>query len=238
MKKMAICIFILVWPLMGKAQGLDAMAYFNLGIENRMTYKKINYFSRALDLNPSLAEAYEKRGMLYYFQEKYELMIHDFQRFIEFVPTKASALRMLGIGYLKTGLYAEAISCFTIAIELEPKFAGAYSNRAEAYRFVGKYDQSIRDSTTAIRIGGDPLTLSESYRNRYKIYWKLGQADKAYEELRNAWRLDPRVWQIWRKDLENFYCLENTRKFGLVYIIGIAAVLIFKLKLKPPGKDD
>ena len=105
MRKMTICIFILLWPIITKAHGMDAMAYFNLGIENRMTYKKINYFSRALELNPSLSEAYEKRGMLYYFQEKYELMIQDFQRFIEFVPTNASALRMLGIGYLKTGLY-------------------------------------------------------------------------------------------------------------------------------------
>jgi len=238
MRKMTICIFILLWPIITKAHGMDAMAYFNLGIENRMTYKKINYFSRALELNPSLSEAYEKRGMLYYFQEKYELMIQDFQRFIEFVPTNASALRMLGIGYLKTGLYREAVSSFTRAIKLEPEFAGAYSSRAEAYRFIGKFDQSIRDSTTAIRIGGNPLTLSEAYRNRYKIYWKLGQADKAYEDLKNAWRVDPTVWQIWRNDSGGFNNPGYARKMGLIYLIGIAAGLIFKLKLKPPGKDE
>ena len=238
MRKMAICIFILLWPIITKAHGLDAMEYFNLGIENRMTYKKINCFSRAIELNPSLAEAYEKRGMLYYFQEKYELMIQDFQRFIEFVPTNASALRMLGIGYLKTGLYREAVSSFTRAIELEPEFAGAYSSRAEAYWFVGNYDQAIRDSTTAVNIGGDPLTLSEAYRNRYKAYWKLGQTYKAYTDLGNAWRLDPRVWQIWRKNSGGFNNLRYARKMGLIYLIGIAAALIFKLKLKPPGKDE
>jgi len=238
MRKMAICIFMLAWPLMANAHGMDAMAYFNLGLKSTMTNKKINYFSRALELNPSLAEAYEKRGMLYYFQEKYELMIQDFQRFIEFVPTKASALRILGIGYLKTGLYAKAISCFTRAIELEPEFAGAYSSRADAYRFIGKYDQSIRDSTTAIRMGGDQLTMSEAYRNRYKAYWKLGQADKAYSDLGNAWRLDPRVWQIWRKNSGGFNNLGYVRKMGLIYLIGIAAGLVFKLKLKPPGKDE
>ena len=238
MRKMAICIFILAWPLMANAHGMDAMAYFNLGLKSTMTNKKINYFSQAIELNPSLAEAYEKRGMLYYFQEKYELMIQDFQRFIEFVPTKASALRILGIGYLKTGLYAKAISCFTRAIELEPEFVGAYSSRAEAYRFIGKYDQSIRDSTTAIRMGGDQLTMSEAYRNRYKAYWNLGQADKAYADLGNAWRLDPRVWQIWRKNSGGFNNLGYMRKMGLIYLIGIAAGLIFKLKLKPPEKDE
>ena len=121
---------------------------------------------------------------------------------------------------------------------MEPDFACAYSSRAEAYRFIDKYDQSIRDSTTAIRIGRDQLTVSEAYRTRYKIYWKLGQTDKAYADLTNAWRLDPKVWQIWRNDSGGLNYPGYTRKIGLMYLIGIAAGLIFKLKLKPPEKDE
>ena len=66
MRKMAICILILVWSLTAKAHGMDAMAYFNLGLKSTMTNKKINYFSLSIELNPYFAEAYEKRGMLYY----------------------------------------------------------------------------------------------------------------------------------------------------------------------------
>jgi len=238
MRKMLICIFILVCPLMAKSHGMDAMMYFNLGLKSTMTIKKINYFSRALELNPSLAEAYEKRGILYYFQEKYELMIEDFKSFMELDTPKAKDFRLIGIGYLKTGRYAESISWFTRAIEMDPDFAGAYSNRAEAYRFINEYDQSIHDATTAIRIGGDQLTVSEAYRTRYKIYWKLGLTDKAYADLRDAWRLDPRVWQIWRKDSGGLNYPGYTRKMGLMYLIGIAAGLIFKVKLKPPEKDE
>jgi tetratricopeptide (TPR) repeat protein len=238
MRKMAICIFILVWPLMAKAHAMNATAYFDLGLKSTMTSTKINYFSKALELNPLLAEAYEKRGMLYYFQEKYELMVEDFRRFIELVPFKANAFRMLGLGYLKSGLNKEAISSFTRAIELEPGFAAAYSSRAEAYRHIGSIDQAICDSSTAIRIGGDPLILTGAYRIRYKIYWELGQTDKAYADLRNAWRLDPTVWQIWRQEGGGFNCSGYMRKMGLIYFIGIAAGLIFKLKLKPPEKDE
>ena len=238
MRKMVICIFILVCPLMAKSHGMVAIAYFNLGLKSTMTGKKINYFSRALELNPYLAEAYEKRGILYYFQEKYELMIKDFKRFMELDTPKANDFRLIGIGYLKTGRYAEAISWFTRAIELEPEFAGAYSSRAESYRHIGRLDQAICDATTAIRIGGDPLILTEAYRSRYKIYWKLGQTDKAYADLRNAWKIDPRVWQIWRQDSGGFNYPGYTRKMGLIYLVGIAAGLIFKLKLKPPEKDE
>ncbi len=238
MRKITIYIFLFAWSLLPKAYSMDAMEYFNLGIENGMTCKKINYFSQALELNPSLAEAYEKRGMLYYFQEKYELMIQDFQRFIEFVPTKASAFRMLGIGYLKTGLYQQAVSNFTRAIKLEPEFTGAYSSRAEAYRIIGMYNQSIHDATTAIRIGGDEPTLSEAYRIRYKAYWKIGKGEKAYADLRESWRLNPRVWKIWRNDGSMVNYPEYTKKFGLFYLIGVAAALIFKPKFKPPEKDE
>ena len=238
MRKMAICVFILIFPLMANAHAMDAMAYFELGLKSTMTGKKINYFSKALELNPLLAEAYEERGMLYYFQEKYELMVEDFRCFIELVPFKANALRMLGLGYLKTGLYRDAISSFTRAIELDPEFAAAYSSRAEAYRHIDNLDQAICDSTTAIRIGGDSIMLSEAYRNRYKIYWKIGQTDKAYADLKNAWRIDPRVWQIWRQDSGGFNYPRYMRKMGLIYLIGIAAGLIFKLKLKPPEKDE
>lgn len=238
MRKMAICVFIILLSIMAKAHGMDAMGYFELGLKSTMTGRKINYFSKALELNPLLTEAYEKRGMLYYFQEKYDLMIKDFKRFMELDDPKAKDFRMLGIGYLRTGFYAEAISCFTSAIELAPDFADAYCSRSEVYRLVGKYDQAIHDSTTAIRIGADPLILSEAYRNRYKIYWKIGESDKAYEDLRNAWKIDPRVWQIWRQEGGGFNYPGYMRKMGLIYLIGIAAGLIFKLKLKPPEKDE
>ena len=223
---------------MTKAHCTDAMTYFNLGVSSTMTNKKIEYFSKAIELNPMLTEAYEKRGVLYFFQEEYELMIEDLKRLMELDGPKAKDLRMLGIGYLKIGFYEEAVSRFTQAIDLEPGFAGAYSSRAEAYRFLGEYDRSIRDSTMAIRIGGDQLTLSDAYRNRYKTYWKLGLSDRAYADLRSSWRLDPRVWKIWRDSGSTFNYPEYSRKMGLIYLIGIAAGLIFKFKIKPPGKDE
>ena len=238
MRKIMIFLLILIWPFMVKAHGMDAMEYFELGIKSTMTGKKINYFSKALELNPLLTQAYEKRGMLYFFQEKYELMIKDFKRFMELEAPNAKDLQMLGIGYLKIGCYAEAITCFTNAIELNPNFAGAYSNRAEAYRFEGKYDQALRDFTTAIHMSADPLILTEAYRNRYKIYWELGQTDKAYSDLKHAWRMDPRVWKIWKLESGDLNYPKYIRKMGLIYLIGIAAGLIFKLKLKPPEKDE
>jgi tetratricopeptide (TPR) repeat protein len=93
-------------------------------------------------------------------------MIRDFQNFIDLVPGPAKAFLMLGVSYLKTCNYPAATYNLTRALELEPGLAGAYSNRAEAYLLGGKYEQAIEDATSAIRIGGDSITLAEAYRIR------------------------------------------------------------------------
>ena len=89
------------------------MDYFNLGLDSTFTPTKIKYFSKALELDPSFAEAYEKRGMLYFFQEKFDKVIRDFQANIRLAPQRAEAHRMLGMGYLKSGYYEQAIDKFS-----------------------------------------------------------------------------------------------------------------------------
>ena len=238
MKRIAIIIFafVFIWPATAKVNGMDAAEYFNLGLKSTMTRTKIEYFTRALELNPTFTDAYEKRGMLYFFQKKYDQMIRDFQNFIDLAPGQAKAFLMLGVGYLKTGNCPAAIYNLTRALELEPGLAGAYSNRAEAYFLSGRYEQAIEDATSAIRIGGDAIILTEAYRIRYKTYWKLGNENEAYRNLGNAWRSDPRVWNVWKTKNGGLHYLEYSRRMGLMLLIAVAAALIFGAKLKPPEK--
>jgi tetratricopeptide (TPR) repeat protein len=130
--------------------GENAIDYFNLGLKSTITRTKIKYYSKALELDPNLVEAYEKRGHLYFFQEKFDNVIQDFQIYIRLAPKKAEAYRMLGMGHLKKGDYRSAITNFTHAIEIEPDLSSSYANRAEAYRLIGDYQKAIFDSDRAI----------------------------------------------------------------------------------------
>ena len=107
--------------------------YFDLGLKATVISKKIAFFTKALESDPKLAAAYEKRGMLYYYQRKYDKVIQDYQAYLDLAPEKAQAYRMLGLAYLKSGDYEPAIAHFTRAIELEPQHPGGYAYRAEAY---------------------------------------------------------------------------------------------------------
>lgn len=215
----------------------NAMDYFNYGLKSSITSKKIEYFTKALELDPKLAAAYEQRGMLYYYQEKYDREIQDFLSYIEIAPAKGEAYRMLGMGYLKSGLYRPAIDNFTSAIEIEPNYAHAHANRAEAYRLNGRYELAIIDATRAIELRGDPRTISDAYRTRAKVYKEIGRTELVDADMEAAWQVDPRVPRWWQEYLM-FASPEDLRRISPIIVIVIAFVLIFGIQLKPPEKDE
>lgn len=217
------------------AIGDSAAEYFNLGVKSTMAYKKIDYFSKALELNPRLASAYEQRGIHYYFQEKYEKVIEDFTRYIRLVPDKADAYQMLGIAYLKIKSYDNAIINFDNAIKIDPQMAAAYCYRAEALRLNGKIDEAIEDATKAIELGGDPRTLAEAYKTRGKAYQAMNEDDLADADLKKSIDLDPRF--VFYKYYSSYASLDAMRRAGLIGMIGIAFALVFGFKLKTPTKN-
>ncbi|MDH3358754.1 MAG: tetratricopeptide repeat protein [Desulfobacteraceae bacterium] len=237
MQRKVICYLIFLMLSALSVYGENATDYFNLGLKSTLTRTKIKYFSKALELAPNLTEAYEKRGMLYFFQGKYDNVIQDFQTYIELSPPKAEAYRMLGMGYLKSGDFPSAIYNFTRAIEIDSKQANAYSNRAEAHFLSGNYDQTILDSTKAIGLDGDPRDIADAYRTRAKAFRKTDRNELSAADIRSSWQIDPRYAYYYRA-LYGYANPQSMRKAGLIGVIGIAFLLLFKFKLKPPEKDD
>ena len=237
MQRKVIYYLIFLMLLALPVHGENATDYFNLGLKSTITRTKIKYYSKALALDPNLVEAYEKRGLLYFFQKKFDNAIQDFQTYIRLAPPKAEAYRMLDMGHLKSGDYQSAIYNFTRAIEIDSKQASAYSKRAEAHCLSGNYDLTILDSTKAIELGGDPRNIADAYRTRAKAFRKTGRNELSAADIRSSWQIDPRYAYYFRA-LYGYASPEGMRKAGLIGIIGIAFLLIFRMKLKPPEKDD
>jgi len=215
----------------------EAMDYFDQARKGSVTRKKIELFTKALELNPKLVAAYEQRGLLYYFQEKYDKVIQDYHTYLDLAPEKAEAYRMLGLGYLKNGDYELAIPHFTRAIEMEPQHPAGYAYRAEANLLRGNDEEAIRDSTAAVELRGDMRARSEAYKTRARTYRKMGLMDLAYADTRSAWESDPR-WSFWVRYWYKYASIEELSGAGLIGIIVLAFVLVFGLKLKRPWKDD
>ena len=235
MKKFMLLLVLLALLSADPAYSKDAIKYFKLGIQSSATRKKIEYYTKALELNPNLVAAYEKRGLLYYYQENYESAIQDYLTYIELAPATGEAYTMVGIGYLKKGLHEPALYYFNRAMELEPEHVKAYANRAETYRLMGREEEAMLDATRAIELRGDPRSKADAYKTRFKIYWKQGQDKLARADYRKSVELDPRI-TLWRYPNKKYPSPEEVSRFGLFGIIGIAFVLIFGTKLRPPDK--
>ncbi len=246
MKRTLLFVIFSILVALGPAWGQDATHFFNLGLETPMVNKKIHYFTKALELNPGLAMAYDKRGRLYYFKENYDKMMYDFYKFTELRPSDPEGYAMLGLAHLKMGNLHVAIAKFSRALELEPKFGSAYGYRAEAYRLQGFLEKAVQDSTRAIEIGGAQATVGRAYTVRSKAYRQLGQEALADADFDKAYDLDPENYGYKYFNITNhlasftndssYISTSDLRGLGLIGVIAVLAVLIFKLVLPAPRK--
>ena len=204
---------LMVAPLWGQ----DAYEFYNRGLESSLAYKKVEYFSKAIQLDPNLAEAYEQRATHYYFQGKFDKARQDYTRAIALKPGDAVAYLMRGLSALEKahpqGFMAElnrlalrytnmgvpesrellekAIDDFSHAIDLNPELTAAYSYRAKTYLIMGLSNEALRDSTKAIELRGDQKSIAVAYNVRSRILRNLGQHNLSETDFRNSVELAP-----------------------------------------------
>ncbi len=236
MKRLLVCLLTLIWLGAIPVQAEDAMEYFNLALQSSSVKKKIQYFSKALELDSNLASAYEKRGMLYYYKEKYDNAIQDFEHYTRLKPDQAEGYRMLGMSYLYRGTYDAAIATFTHALTIDPNLISALCYRAEAHRRNSDDKEAIGDSTKVIQLGGNPRLVADAYYTRAKVYRKLGREKQALADIRAGLLKDPRT--LFYRYVSRYASLDQIRGGGLIAILVIAFVLIFKFRLRAPNKDE
>ena len=271
MRKMVFVTLVFLFFAAAAARSQDAMEFYSRGLKCSLAYKKIEYFTEALRLNPNLAEAYEKRAIHYYFQGRFDEAIQDYSRVTELKPDAAKAFLMRGLAFLKKGhgeglmpeinrlalyvgkfgvpeskeLLLRAIEDFSRAIELDPQQASAYAYRAEVYHIVGMTDESMRDCIMAIQLGGDPQSTARAYTIRARIYRQLHRDGLSEADLRKSFALDPYTPNypplhvpFISQNAPSKANLKAVGRLGLLGLLALAFVLVFRLTLKAPSKEN
>jgi len=127
---------------------LESSKYYNSG---NAYYKRGDYdraiedYSKAIELDPKYAAAYNARGLAYVNKGDYDRAIEDYNKAVELEPKYANAYYNRGWAYYNKGNYYRAIADYTKAIELDSKYANAYYNRGLAYRALGKESKAQRN---------------------------------------------------------------------------------------------
>ena len=169
----------------------------------------VQFFSKAIELDPDLSLAYNNRGIAYIKLKQAWRDIEDFDRAIQLYPGLAPAYSNRGLAYHKLKQFRRAIADHERTIELDPRYALAYNNRGLAYHKLKQFRRAIEDYGRAIEL--DP-GLSLAYNNRGLAYSDLQHIRSAIEDYDRAIELDPDIAEAYTNRGNAYYGLKQTRR--------------------------
>jgi tetratricopeptide (TPR) repeat protein len=150
--------------------------------------------TRAIELDPGLAEALALRGMARGEKSDWDGETADATRAIELDPALPSAWFGRGAARWGKGDLDEAIADFTKALELDPGFARPWRGRGVARNKKGDVDGAIADYTKAIEL--DP-SYAPAWDYRAAAKCRKGDFQGAIADDTKALELDPKRANAW-----------------------------------------
>ena len=125
-----------VWLRSGSCEANHEVARGTRALNRRDFDHALAHFNRAVELDPSFAEAYNQRAIVLYLQEQFAASVEDCRHTVSRMPCHFGAWAGMGHGYAHLGRREEAIRSYEKALEINPRLEGIpnaiESLRAEA----------------------------------------------------------------------------------------------------------
>ncbi len=165
--------------------------YLNLAIlykNSKQTKKAIEYFEKALKLDPTLEAIYLNLGNLYLELNQFESAISVLKRGIKINPDFAAYYSTMGHVYLQLEDYQAAADAYKKVIELNQH---AY----QAYYYLGKINIELKDFESAEYYFKEAVKYNQDYALAYialgDIYLSWGENYKAIARYSTAIEKNP-----------------------------------------------
>ena len=147
-------------------------------------YKKAReMMERALAINPDYKEAYYGMGMVYGYQNLYDVASVYMSKAIGLDERFMTAWKWRGVMYGEMGKHEAALADFGKAIELDPTSAELYVWRAKNYERLGRLNEAIADLRFALERDAKDETTWLQLGN---VFLKAGEREKALENYGKA----------------------------------------------------
>lgn len=123
--------------------------------------KALAEFNKAIELDPTLTEAYYDRAFIYYKQGRIKESTADFNKVLSLDPASADAYYGRALALYKTGSFDAAIADYSKAIDINPDAADAVYGRGLCYFKKNDLKQAINDFNKVIDLKPEfPLAYS------------------------------------------------------------------------------
>lgn len=147
-------------------------------------YKQaVQHFQHAIELNPTLARAYDNLGLCYYYENQNDRAIANYNKAIELDrgsqhPSPWPYLN-LAITQQFLGQFSNAETNLHKAIELEPSLAPAHFQLGTLLEARGQLKEAVVELQEAVRLNPN---YPEPHILLSRIYRRLGQEQSAHNE--------------------------------------------------------
>ena len=105
----------------------------------------LEYFNKALEIDPDYWIVYRDRSQIYLEMAKYDDAISDLTKAIELNPSSSTSYYYRGNVYFELEKYEEAIEDYGKAISIDPEDGSYYYNRGKAYEKKGDIEKERED---------------------------------------------------------------------------------------------
>ena len=151
-------------------------------------YKKIEYFTKAIQINPNYTDAYNNRGAVKDDLKRYSEAIEDYTKAIQIDPNYSKAYYNRGLAKTRLKQNSEALSDFNNAIRLDPADGDFFYSRGNVKVNLAMNSEAIKDFDKAIQL--DPKNAG-AYFDRGFEKSKLGNEIDAIADYDESILLNP-----------------------------------------------
>jgi tetratricopeptide (TPR) repeat protein len=109
-----------IWFRSGSCEANHQLCKGAQAMERQELDEAISHFTRAIEIDPKFAEAYNQRAIAHYLLDRLEDSIADCRRTTELMPCHFGAWAGLGHGCAHLGRIDEALACYKKALKINP----------------------------------------------------------------------------------------------------------------------
>jgi tetratricopeptide (TPR) repeat protein len=132
----------------------------------------IAFYSEAIRLDPTMAEAYAGRGWVHHAGGEYEPAVADYDAAIKLNPNLVDTLANRGDALVSLGEYDKVILDYNDVMKHDPPKTYFYRSRGQAYLKAGAYAKAVEDLEQARTLRPDFTDIEDvaarrsTYRGR------------------------------------------------------------------------
>jgi tetratricopeptide (TPR) repeat protein len=148
----------------------------------------LDNLTQAIELEPTKAKHYFKRGYIYHELKNYPAAITDFLRAVELDPNNPWYYDDIAMVYEEQGDHTLAMDYYNKALKIKPNNSAIRSNRGLVHFELGNYTEALADFSNAIQ---HKPKRARYYSHRALAFYCLGEYGKAQRDFEKSLALHP-----------------------------------------------